>query len=129
MYLKIFLSNCVLQKNSFTIPSDTSGVLLAKVIQTRRCGFRKHAKTGKFTRTVNKVVKPKIAHRRKKRTRSLVIRSSHRFIRPDGMCYKFEKNALTLLKRRMNTVGKEVIGPSCLSLKIKKFRNSVVSLF
>lgn len=45
------------QKNSFSIPSDSSGILLVKVIQTRRCSTRKHADIGKFLRVVLKIQK------------------------------------------------------------------------
>lgn len=40
----------------------------------------------------------------------------------DGLSYRFSNNALVLLKKRMNTVGKELYGPSSKALKIKKFR-------
>ena len=48
------------QKNSFSIPSDSSGILLVKVIQTRRCSTRKHADIGKFLRVVLKNTKVKL---------------------------------------------------------------------
>ena len=49
------------QKNSFSIPSDSSGILLVKVIQTRKCNSVKHAKIGKFLKVLirknNKFIK------------------------------------------------------------------------
>ena len=48
------------QKNSYSIPSDSSGVLLAKVIQTRRVSTKKHACVGIFLRTVLRRVKPEL---------------------------------------------------------------------
>lgn len=119
----------MLQKGSFIAPSDTSGVYLVKVIQTRRCSTRLHAKYGKFLRVVLRLVKPKLARRRKQRVRAISIRSSHTTNRVDGSSFFFQKNALVLLKRRMNTMGKEVIGPSALEMKIKKFRNSILYIF
>ncbi len=117
------------QKNSFSAPSDTSGVFLVKIIQTRRCSFRKHAKTGKFLRIVLKQTKPHSLRRRKKRMRGLTLRTSHKFFRPDGMTFKFDYNALVILRRRMNTLGREVIGPTSKEMKIKKFRKSVMYIF
>ena len=119
----------MLQKGSFLSPSDTSGVYLIKVIQTRRCSTRKHAKTGKFLRIVLKQTKTKLIRKRKQRVRGIIIRSNHAFSKKDGMHYKFEHNAVVILKKRMNTLGKEVIGPSCKHMKIKKFRNSIITLF
>ena len=40
----------------------------------------------------------------------------------DGVIYQFCDNGLVLLKKRMNTVGKELYGPVCKNFKIKKFR-------
>lgn len=119
----------MLQKGSFLVPSDSSGVNLVKVIQTRRCSFRKHAKTGKFLRVVIKKTKPKLIRRRKRRMRALTIRSSHRFRRADGLCFRFDLNALVILKRRMNTLGLETLGPTSKELRIKKFRKSIIYIF
>ena len=40
------------QKESFTIPSDSSGILLVRIIEIRRCSSRKLAKVGKFLKIV-----------------------------------------------------------------------------
>lgn len=117
------------QKGSFSVPSDTSGVFLVKIIQTRRCSFKKHAKTGKFLRVVLKQTKPRLIRRRKKRMRALTIRSSHKFLRRDGLTFKFEQNALVILRRRMNALGRETIGPTSKEMKIKKFRKSIICIF
>lgn len=45
------------------------------------------------------------------------------------MSYIFNDNALVLLKKRMNTVGKELFGPICKNLKIKKFRVAFRKVF
>lgn len=61
--------------------------------------------------------------------RSIVIRSSHKFIRNDGFSFKFFKNALVILKKKMNVFGREVIGPSSLEMRIKKFRKSIIYIY
>ena len=110
------------QKNSFSIPSDSSGIFLVKTIQTRRCSTRKHAKIGKFLRVVVRNTKTKLNKLRKKRVRAIVVRSKHYFFKKHGKWYNFSDNALVLLKKRMNTRGKELYGPTSKDLKIKKFR-------
>ena len=110
------------QKNSFSIPSDSSGVLLVKVIQTRRCSKTKHAKIGKFLRVVIKNTLPELLRKRKKKRRAIVIRSNHFNYVNQGYYYLFCDNSLVLLKKRMNTMGKEIYGPTSKLLKIKKFR-------
>lgn len=117
------------QKNSYSIPSDSSGVLLVKVIQTRRCSMLKHANVGKFLRVVLRNVKPELWKRRKRRNRAICIRTKKPFMRLDGMTYRFDSNALVLLKKRMNTVGKELYGPTSKELKIRKFRVAFNSVY
>jgi len=90
------------QKNSITIPSDSSGILTVKVIQTRRCSSKRHAKIGRFLRIVVKTTKPEYLRRRRKHSRAITIRSKHFFRRLDGLFYNFSDNSLVLLKKRMN---------------------------
>jgi ribosomal protein L14 len=117
------------QKESFTIPSDSSGILLVRVIEIRRCSTRKLAKVGKFLKIVIRNTKPILLKRRKRKLRAITVRTSHFLKKSDGLVYSFIDNALVLLKKRMNTVGKELFGPICKSLKIKKFRVAFKKVF
>jgi len=117
------------QKESFTIPSDSSGILLVRVIEIRRCSTSRLAKVGKFLKIVIRNTKPLLLKRRKKKLRALTIRTSHYLSKADGLTYTFCDNALVLLKKRMNTVGKELFGPICKNLKIKKFRIAFKKVF
>jgi ribosomal protein L14 len=115
------------QKQSFSVPSDSSGVWTVKVIQTRRCSTRKHADICKFLRIVIKTSKVLFYRRRRilkrrQRKRALVIRSQRYYFKNCGLTYNFANNSLVLLKRRLNTWGKEVCGPTSKQMKIKKFR-------
>jgi ribosomal protein L14 len=109
------------QKNSFSVPSDSSGILLVKVIQTRRCSVLRHAKVGKFLKVVVKNTKVKLNKVKKKKSRALTVRSNHHQSRK-GRYFIFSDNALVLLKKRMNARGRELYGPTSKNLKIKKFR-------
>ena len=117
------------QKESYSIPSDSSGVLLARVIEARKTSNRRHAKAGRFLKIVIKNTKPAILKKRKKKTRAIVVRTSHYLYKPDGMVYSYSVNSLVLLKKRMNTVGKELFGPICKNIKIKKFRIAYRKVF
>ena len=110
------------QKNSYSIPSDSSGIFLVRVIETRKCSTTKHAKIGRFLKVVIRNTKPELLKRRKKKNRSIVIRTQHHHKKNDGLNYFFVDNALVILKKRMNTFGKEMFGPTSKALKIKKFR-------
>jgi len=117
------------QKNSFSIPSDSSGILLVKVIQTRKCTFKKHAKIGKFLRVVVKNTKTLLNKIKKKKSRAIVIRTKHSINTKQAKYYTFSDNALVLLKKRMNSRGKELYGPTSKMLKIKKFRINYKYIF
>ena len=69
-----------------------------------------------------KNVKPELRKKRKKRVRAITVRSKMFVSRIDGLTYRFANNSLVLLKKRMNTVGKEIYGPTSKELKIRKFR-------
>lgn len=117
------------QKNSFSIPSDSSGILLVKVIQTRRCSTRKHAKIGRFLKITVRNVKTILTKVRKKKSRAIVVRTKHVHYIQKGKYYNFFDNALVLLKKRMNSRGKELYGPTSKALKIKKFRVAYRCIF
>jgi len=55
------------QKNSFSVPSDSSGILLVKVIQTRKCNTTRHAKEGRFLRVVVRNTKTSLNKIKKKK--------------------------------------------------------------
>jgi ribosomal protein L14 len=117
------------QKNSFSIPSDSSGILLTKVIQTRRCSTRKHATIGRFLLVVVKKTKTTLNKIRKKKSRAIVVRTKYIKYLKYGKYYNFYDNALVLLKKRMNSRGKELYGPTSRELKIKKFRIAYKCVF
>ena len=60
------------QKNSFSVPSDSSGIFLVKVIQTRKCSTRKHAKIGRFLRVVVRNTKTMLNRIKKKKVELFV---------------------------------------------------------
>lgn len=117
------------QKNTFSVPSDSSGILLVKVIQTRKCNSVRHAKIGRFLRVVVRNTKTSLNKIKKKKSRAIVVRSSHQINTKKSKYYCFQDNALVLLKKRMNSRGKELYGPTSKDLKIKKFRIAYRCIF
>jgi Ribosomal protein L14p/L23e. len=67
------------QKESYTIPADTSGVLSVKVIQLRRHSMLTLGRVGMFARVVMKLTVPKLLKFRKRRSKSIIIRTSQVF--------------------------------------------------
>jgi len=117
------------QKNSFSVPSDSSGILLTKVIQTRRCSTKKHATICRFLLVVIKKTRTILNKVKKKKSRAIVVRTKYIKFLKFGKYYNFFDNALVLLKKRMNGRGKELYGPTSKELKIKKFRIAYKCVF
>ena len=117
------------QKGSFTTPSDSSGVFLVKVIQTRRVSSTKHARIGNFVKVVLRNTRARLLKKRKKKMRALVIRTKISLLKTCGTSYRFYDNGLVLLKKRLNTLGKEIKGPTSTALAIRKFRVVFNSVF
>lgn len=117
------------QKNSYSIPSDSSGIFLVRIIELRKCSTRKHAKIGRFLKVSIRNTKPELLKKRKKKNRAIVIRSKHFFKKVDNLTFNFIDNSLVILKKRMNTFGKEIFGPTSFDLKIKKFRVAFKNIY
>ena len=117
------------QKNSFSIPSDSSGVFKVKIIQTYKCSNIRHAKVGKFLRVVIRATKTVLNRLKKKKSRSICVRTNHPVNTNKSYYYYFADNSLVLLKRRMNTRGKELYGPTSKELKVKKFKVAYSYIF
>jgi hypothetical protein len=75
------------------------------------------------------MMKTKLTKRRKRRVRAIVVRSQKIYFKTWGLYYQFPTNNLVLLKRRMNTIGKELYGPTSKILKIRKFRVAFKHVF
>jgi ribosomal protein L14 len=52
------------------------------------------------------------------------VRTRFRSTNLDGTTFKFTENNVVLLKKRLTTKGKELVGPVVRSIKRKKFVNS-----
>jgi ribosomal protein L14 len=115
-----------------SVPSNKSVVNLVRVIQTRRCNTRCHARVSKFLKVVVRrcdfFIKPIAIKsylyriRVKSKRRALVIRSKSFFFKGGDLIVGFGQNDLVLLKRYMGVIGDIVFGPVSTNLKIKKFR-------
>lgn len=84
-----------------------------------------HKKTRKswaFFKNNSKKYKICFNKNKKKKSRAIVVRTKHMHYLKKGKYYNFCDNALVLLKKRMNSRGKELYGPTSKALKIKKFR-------
>lgn len=85
-------------------------------------GFnRKSSRVGDFIKcSVQKTI-PNNWIKKKTKLKGLIIRSKFIIINRDGTSFNFKENNVILLKKRLSTKGKEVVGPAVRIIKRKKF--------
>lgn len=106
------------------VPADKCGVEFVKVFHLYRGFFRKKAQSGDFVKVSVRQTLPDNWVKKKTKLKGIVIRTRFRSFKLDGSTFFFNENNLVLLKKRLTTKGKELIGPITRSIKRKKFVNS-----
>lgn len=106
------------------VPADKCGVQFVKVFHLYRGFFRKKSKNGDFVKSSVRKTIPDNWLKKKTKIKGIVIRTRFRSLRLDGSSFSFNENSVVLLKKRLTTKGKELLGPITRSISRKKFINS-----
>lgn len=106
------------------IPADKCGVQFVRVFHLYRGFFRKKAKNGDFIKSSVRKTIPDNWVKKKTKIKGIIVRTRFRSINLDGTTFKFAENNVVLLKKRLTTKGKELVGPVVRLIKRKKFVNS-----
>lgn len=115
----------MLQKLSSLIPSDSTGVFLVRLFQVYR---DKVAKVGNFIKTSIRDTRPKNFLRKKRKVKSFVIRSKFKLFFFDTTSLWYNTNNCVILKKRLHTRGRVVLGPTTFLIKRKKFLRSFIKV-
>lgn len=92
-------------------------------------GFRhKQAKFGDFLRVSIRRTKATSWLKKGKKTKAIFVRSVFKRKKIDGSYVKLKNNVAVLLKKRLNSRGKEIEGPVFFGLKRKKFVSSFAGI-
>jgi large subunit ribosomal protein L14 len=102
-------------------PADKCGVDLVKVFHLYRGFHRKKSYVGDFVKVSIKKTNPESLIKKKSKIKSILIRTKFSAGLIDGVVYNFKENNLILLKKRLSSRGKEIVGPSSRKLNRKKF--------
>lgn len=108
------------------IPADKCGVLFVKVFHLYRGFFRKSSKNGDFIKSSVRKTIPDNWVKKKTKIKGIIVRTRFKTFKSDGSSFYFNENNAVLLKKRLTTKGKELVGPVTRSIKRKKFVNSFV---
>lgn len=109
----------MVQKLSCLVPSDRCGVWVVRVMHTYT-KLSKLALTGHFLKVTIRITNPNNWLRRKKKTKSLFVRSFNLLRKYDGSRYKSNSNNVLLLKKRLTPRGRNVFGPINNNIKRKR---------
>lgn len=88
-------------------------------------GFcRKHSFVGDFVKVSVQKVSPENWIKKKTKLKSIIVRTKFTIFNNDGTSFYFKENNSVLLKKRLSTKGKEIVGPASRTIKRKKFVSS-----
>ena len=114
-------------KESKLVPADRCGVWLVKIIHVYS-KFLYWGKIGHFCKISVRKTLPYNRIRKKRKCKSLYIRSIKGFLKRDGSNFSCYSNSVLLLKKRLTPLGSRVLGPINFSIKRKRARNSFIKI-
>lgn len=111
----------MIQKGTFLIPMDRCGVWWVGVFHIYKGFHHKIGKINDFVKVSVKNTRPNNWVTKKTKLNSIIILTKKQNKFKDNSSINFKVNSSILLKKRLNTKGKEIIGPGLKLLKRKKF--------
>lgn len=111
----------IILKESKVIPVDKTGVDLAKAFHLYRGFHRKKSSLGDFIKVSVKKINPNCVLKKKSKIKAVIFRTKFTINLIDGVSYNFKENNIILLKRRLTSRGREIIGPTSKKFNRKKF--------
>lgn len=106
------------------IPADKCGVEFVRVFHLYKGFYRKSSFNGDFVKISVRKTLPDNWVKKKTKLKGIIVRTRYKSKKIDGSTFFFNENNLVLLKKRLTTKGKEIIGPVVRSIKRKKFVNA-----
>ena len=113
----------MIKKKTWLLAANNCGIWLVKTFHLYKGFSRKTAFIGDFVRASVKLARPRKV-RKRARIHGIVVRSKWGYLKRDGSSFKFFKNNITILKKRMTPRGVENFGPISFNIKRKKFLSS-----
>ncbi len=116
----------MLQKESYTINSDNSGIKKLKIFNIYKHGIGKKGSINFFTyssiRKRHYMQNPKLLYKHfRKKTRSCIIRTTRHIKNNDGQYLKSPNNNSTLFSKRAERFNISIHGPTPYNLKRQRY--------
>lgn len=117
----------MIQTYSRLIVADNSGARVVMCINIPGGTRRRYARVGDVIVGTVKVATPGASVKKGEVIRAVVVRTTHRYRRPDGSYIRFDDNAAVILTDTLNPRGTRIFGPVGRELRDKNFMK-IVSL-
>jgi len=114
----------MIKKETLLKPVDKCGVKLVKCFHVLQGWYHQTAFVGHFLRVSARKVKPNSRFKKRKKFKSILIRTNYSNLKKDGSIFSVKDNGCVLLKKRLTPRGKEIRGPISTLIRRKKFVNS-----
>lgn len=114
-------------KRSRLIPVDKCGVWLTRVIHTYT-KLKQIARINHYIKISVRVTVPNNFLRKKKKMKSVFVKSSFFKKKKDNTVYKTPINSNIHLKKRMVSRGKRIVGPIDFFIKSKKLKSYFINI-
>ena len=114
----------MIQKNTYIIPSDKTGVLVVKVFHLYKGFFFLLSSIGDIVKVSVLTTKPDNWLVKKTKLNLIIVNTTKEIRKKDNSYLRFQYNTGVLLKNRLTSKSKEVIGPAVFQLKRRKFLKS-----
>lgn len=114
----------MIQKGSFIVPGDNSGVLKTKVFHVYKGSKGRLAFIGDFLRVSAREVRPENPIKKKSKHKAILIKTIYKNMRRDGSYICYDRNSLILLKKRLTPRSTILKGLISRNIRRKKFLSS-----
>jgi ribosomal protein L14 len=115
----------MLQKTSIIVPCDSTGVFSAYIFQIYQ---QKYGYIGNFGKCSLRETKPNNTLYKKKKVRCYILRTTNIRLLPDTSYLHYSVNNALLLKKRLQTRGRVLMGPTNYFIKRKKLLKGFVKV-
>lgn len=110
----------MIQKGSFLIPVDKNGVWWVSTFHIYGGHLNKYTGSGYFIKVSIKKIKNNLWTSKKSKLKAIVILTKKETT-INSYYLKFKLNSCVVLKKRLSSLGSEILGPSIKKIKKKKF--------
>jgi len=108
-------------KKTYLVPMDKCGVWWVNTFHLYGGFSRRCSRIGDFVKVSVRNTKPNNWIAKKSKFIGIIVQTRKEILKRDGSSIYFKNNSLVLLKKRLSSQGKEIVGPTVFNLKRKRF--------